>query len=85
MLWEAGQEREMREWRQGMAARFAAARDAALEVLVSTGQAKATGRWKLPSYVTADQPTFTGSPEARDNALARLALMLPGAVRRDDA
>ena len=84
MLWDAGQRRIAREQRERLAELFTASRDAALDVLVSTGQAKAKGAWRRPHYLTSDaQPSR--SPETRDRALASLALMFPGVVRRGDS
>jgi hypothetical protein len=80
MLWRAGQQREARERRETLADLFVAARDASLEVGVSTGQLKAKGTWHLPSYMDVEQPVR--SPESRDAMLAKLGAMFPGMVRR---
>lgn len=76
MLWAAGQERVARERRSRMAELFAAARDAALDVGVATGQLKPKGSWHLPPYID--------SPEQRTDAtrrgLAQLMADFPGNV-----
>jgi hypothetical protein len=84
MLWNAGQERAAREQRARLAETFAAVRDAQLDVLVSTGQAKPTGRWGQPSYIEGRPEAVQSlrSPAERDAALARLGMMVPGMVRR---
>lgn len=86
MLWTEGQRRLARERRERLTEQFTAARDAALEVLVSTGQAKPLGAWRLPSYA---RPPAGGArqrtPAERDRALAALAVMYPGVVRRTDS
>jgi hypothetical protein len=84
MLWNAGQERVARESRERLTELFVAARDAALDVLVSTGQAKAKGSWRLPAYISSDRPSQR-SPAARDATLAKLSVMFPGMVRRADS
>jgi hypothetical protein len=83
MLWEAGQERITREGRERLAERFAAARDAHLDVLVSTGAVKARGAWRLPAYARSEAPQELRSPAERDRALLRLGMMFPGMVRVD--
>lgn len=83
MLWRAGQARVAREGRERLAERFIAGRDAALDVLVSTGQAKPRTTWRLPSYVDVPEPSR--SPAVRDAALAKLGTMIPGLVRRTDS
>jgi hypothetical protein len=55
MLWAAGQERMARERTARLAELFMAARDAALDVGVSTGQLKAKGSWGLPFYIEPRQ------------------------------
>lgn len=85
MLWRAGQERTGREQRARLAELFTAARDAGLDVLVSTGQAKPVGTWHLPAYIRSEAPQPLRSPAIRDAALAKLAAMIPGIVRRGDS
>jgi hypothetical protein len=85
MLWDAGQERATREARERLAELFVASRDASLEVLVSTGQAKARGSWHLPTYVSAERTQRRGTPAERDAMLVRLGLLYPGIVRRADS
>jgi hypothetical protein len=83
MLWNAGQRRISREGRDRLAELFVTARDAGMEVLVRSGQAKPKGTWRLPSYVQADGPQRPANPTAdRDAMLAKLAGMFPDAVRR---
>ena len=81
MLWEAGQRRVARERRERLAELFTAARDAALDVLVSTGQAKAKGAWRLPAYARPPAGQRVRTPAERDRSLARLAALIPGSVR----
>jgi hypothetical protein len=86
MLWSEGQKRLVRERRDRLTELFTASRDAALDVLVSTGQAKPKGAWALPSYArrpVGEAPQRT--PAERDRALAALAVMYPGVVRRTDS
>ena len=85
MLWNAGQERLSRERTVRLSEAFTAARDAALEVLVSTGQAKPVGSWKQPAYVRATRPQPVRSPATRDAVLAKLGAMFPGIVKRTDS
>jgi hypothetical protein len=85
MLWKAGQTRLEQEQRARLAEHFVASRDAALDVMVATGQAKSRGAWRLPSYVRGDSPARTGSPVQRDAILAKLGVMFPGMVRRSDS
>jgi hypothetical protein len=80
MLWQAGQERLERERSERLTGLFVTARDAGMDVLVRTGQAKPTGTWRLPSYIAAEEPVRTTT--ARDATLARLGGMFPGAVRK---
>jgi len=61
---------------------FIAGRDAGLDNLVTTGQVKTRGAWKLPAYVRADAPAPVRSPASRDAALAKLGAMFPGMVKR---
>jgi hypothetical protein len=61
---------------------FTTARDAALDVGVSTGQLKPVGRWRQPFYITADAAPVVRSPAVRDAALLKLGAMFPGMVRR---
>ena len=82
MLWQAGQERVAREGRDRLAELFLAARDAALDVLVSTGQAKPKGTWRLPSYLRSAAPAKKPTAPDRDAMLAKLAGMFPGNVTR---
>lgn len=63
---------------------YVAARDAALDVLVSSGQAKPVGAWKQPAYVRASQPPVLRTPASRDAALAKLGAMFPGIVKRSN-
>jgi len=83
MLWDAGQQRIGRESRERLVERFTAARDAHLDVLVTTGSAKARGTWRLPAYARSDQPQELRSPAERDRALLQLGIMFPGIVRFD--
>ena len=84
MLWKAGQQRKVREERARLAGLFWSARDAALDVLVTTGRAKPTGTWRLPRYARDDSPPVR-SPAIRDATLAKLGAMIPGIVRRGDS
>lgn len=83
-LWDAGQRRTSRESRERRTDLFVASRDAGLDVLVNTGQAKPKGAWTLPPYARAEAAPPVRSPAARDVALAKLAMMYPGMVRRSD-
>ena len=87
MLWRAGQERETREQKERLVELFVAGRDAALDALVTTGQVKAKGTWRLPSYArrASDQEPRTGSPAERDATLKKLGIMFPGMVKRGDS
>lgn len=81
-LWNAGQARLARERRDRMAEDFRVARDAQLDVAVTTGQAKPIGTWKLPPYARPERPEgVVRSPETRDRTLARLNALIPGIVR----
>ena len=51
MLWTAGQERVARESRNRLTELFVAARDADLDVGVSTGRLTTKGAWHQPSYL----------------------------------
>ena len=86
MLWDAGQDRVVREERARLTELFMAVRDAQLDVLVATQQVKPRGTWRLPAYIaSSDAPTAAlGTPAQRDRALARLGAMFPGMVRRRD-
>lgn len=53
MLWTAGQERTARERNDRLVELFATARDAALDVGVTTGQLTPKGTWNQPSYIPA--------------------------------
>jgi hypothetical protein len=85
MLWQAGQERIGRERNVRLAESFTAARDAAMEVLVATGQAKPVGSWKQPPYIRAAKGPVVRGPATRDAALAKLGAMFPGIVKRLDS
>lgn len=85
MLWDAGQERIGRERQERLTELFVAARDASLDVLVSTGRAKPVGAWRLPSYARAEASQPIRSPAARDATLAKLGVMFPGMVTRTDS
>jgi hypothetical protein len=86
VLWRAGQERETREQKDRLVEAFVAGRDAALDALVNSGQVKAKGPWRLPSYVRRESTQQrTGSPVERDATLAKLGVMFPGMVKRSDS
>jgi hypothetical protein len=73
MLWTAGQERMTRERNARLAELFTAARDAALDVGVTTGQLTPKGTWHQPYYIA--------EPDAGQQArrgLAQLARDLGG-------
>ena len=53
MLWTAGQERMGRERTARLAELFVTARDAALDVGVSTGRLTVRGSWSQPFYMEA--------------------------------
>lgn len=91
MLWNAGQKRISREGRDRLAELFVAARDAAVDVLVTTGQAKPKGKWRRPSYIESETrsetrsetPAISSGPRPeRDAMLAQLSAMFPSSVRR---
>jgi hypothetical protein len=84
MLWDEGQKRLARERRDRLAELFVAARDAELDVMVRTGQAKPRGPWSLPAYAAPPRAEVRRSPADRDRALAALGVMYPGIVRRAD-
>jgi hypothetical protein len=81
MLWNAGQKRIYREGRDRLAELFVAARDAAVDVLVTTGQAKPKGTWRRPSYIESEAPRPRTTAD-RDATLAKIGAMFPDAVRR---
>ena len=81
MLWTAGQERIGRERTARLAELFVAARDAALDVGVSTGRLKPVGRWRQPSYIAETVIAPIRSPAVRDITLAQLGAEFPGMVR----
>lgn len=85
VLWKAGQQRVTRESRERLTELFVASRDAGLDVLVSTGQAKSVGTWRQPPYVRSSAPQPLRSPAGRDATLARLSVLYPGIVRRSDS
>lgn len=85
MLWDAGQRRMARESRERRTELFVAFRDAGLDVLVSSGQAKPKGAWRLPPYARPESMQSVRSPAARDITLAKLGMMYPGMVRRTDS
>lgn len=82
MLWDAAVKREAREQRARLAEHYRAAVDAGLQVLVSGGQAKPVGLWRQPPYIEPAPAEVVRTPAQRDRALAKLALMFPGIVRR---
>lgn len=79
MLWRAGQERIVRERKERLADLFWAARDAAIDVGVSTRALKPERGYKRPSYVETPEPERT--PATRDAMLRQLAGLFPGMVR----
>ena len=83
MLWNAGQKRLTRERQGRLVEAYTAARDAGMDVLVSSGQAKPVGTWKQPAYIRAERSTTQAvrSPATRDAKLAELAALIPGIVR----
>lgn len=84
MLWNAGQRRLSRERQARLVEGFTVARDAAMDVLVSSGQAKSVGPWKKPAYIRAERSAAVQavrSPATRDAKLAELAALIPGMVR----
>lgn len=82
-LWNAGQQRVARERQARLAEAFTASRDAGLDVLVTSGQAKPVGTWRQPPYVRAERSSapVLRTPAARDATLARLAALIPGIVK----
>jgi hypothetical protein len=85
MLFTEGQKRITRESRDRLTELFVAARDAALDVEVTTGRSKPVGTWRQPSYVRASQPQAVRSPAVRDATLLALSLAYPGMVKRTDS
>jgi hypothetical protein len=79
MLWTAGQERMTRERNARLAELFVTARDAALDVGVTTGQLTAKGSWGLPFYV---RPDAEQRQAAAKRGLAQLMADFPGNVAR---
>ena len=77
MLWTAGQERMARERIARLAELFTAARDASLDVGVSTGRLTAKGAWRPPFYIVPDSDQRAA---ARKRGLAQLAADFPGNV-----
>jgi hypothetical protein len=84
MLWNAGQKRVSRQGRDRLAELFVAARDAAMDVLVSTGQATPKGTWRRPSYIESEAPQRPAAKTTadRDAMLAQLSAAFPNSVRR---
>ena len=85
MLWNAGQKRLTREAHDHLAESFMAFRDAGLDVMVNTGQAKSKGKWRLPSYIQSSPLPVRHSTSERDAMLIELGAMFPGSVRRSDS
>jgi hypothetical protein len=89
MLWNAGQKRTSREGRERLAELFVAARDAGMDVLVKSGQAKPKGAWNLPGYIRpenrsenrSETPAISSGSD-RDAMLAQLSAMFPDSGRR---
>ncbi len=78
MLWTAGQERVTRERNDRLVELFVTARDAALDVGVSTGRLTAKGSWGQPSYIPAPD---SGQRQAiARRGLRRLIADFPGNV-----
>jgi hypothetical protein len=86
MLWDAGQQRTGRENRDRLTELYVGVRDGYVAGNVMVGRAKWQGGDHLPSYVErARPPELQRSPVIRDMALAELAAMFPGMVRRGDS
>lgn len=83
MFWEAAQQRLTRARRSRLAEHYRAAYDAAMHVLVSSGQAKPVGggTWRSPEYIDAQRSAPVRTPAARDRALAQLSVLIPGIVK----
>jgi hypothetical protein len=77
MLWTAGQQRMVRERTARLAELFTAARDASLDVGVSTGHLTSKGAWHLPSYILPDSDQRLA---ARKRGLGQLVADFPGNI-----
>jgi hypothetical protein len=83
VLWDAGQERQVRESRVRLTQLYIGARDGYVAGNVAIGRAKAAGNI-TPSYARETAPP--PSPERQAATIARLASLFPGAiVRRSDS
>lgn len=81
MLWDAGQQRVLREGRERLAELYVGVRDGYVAANVALKRATAKGDI-TPSYARAPEPEVQRSPAIRDAALARLGEMYPGMVVR---
>jgi hypothetical protein len=77
MLWTAGQDRMARERTDRLAELFVAARDADLDVGVSTGRLTARGAWSQPSYLSNPDGQRQTNP---NRGLRQLMADFPGNV-----
>jgi len=81
VLWQASIERVDRMQNVRLGEMFIACRDALLDAMVRTGQAKPKGSWRLPSYMRSSAPQEERTPATRDAALVKLGRLIPGLVR----
>lgn len=77
MLWEAGQERVVRESRARRAELFEAVRDAVIAVDIAVGRAKASGTYRMPAYAQGER-----DPNAPRRGLRQLIADQGGRIRR---
>ena len=85
MLWDAGQQRIVREGRARLAELYAGVRDGYVAGNVAAGKARWSGGGEhVPSCARSDVPVER-SPAIRDSTLAKLGAMFPGMVRRGDS
>jgi hypothetical protein len=83
VLWDAGQQRTVREGRERLAELYVGVRDGYVAGRVAAGASTWKGGEHVPSYTRSERPTPVRSPAERDMTLAQLGLMYPGMVRRN--
>jgi hypothetical protein len=85
MLWDAGQERTVREGRERLAELYVGVRDGYVAGRVAAGASTWKGGEHVPSYARSERPPTLRSPAVRDLTLAKLGVAFPGMVRRLDS